>query len=105
MKSADLVGDRIPKPEALVCVFDSDNKPLPHIFKADAEFLWRVGWGEWIGSGSRQHLRLTPSAPLRLLTGDSRKTTARVHAQGGARTSYAAGQLLPGLTRHKLPKS
>ena len=96
-------GDCIPKLTIPVC--DDANRPLPHISLADAEFLWRVGWGEWIGSGSRQHLRLTSSAPLRLMAGDSRRTTAREHAAGGTRANYAAGQLLPGLTRHKLPKS
>ena len=47
----------------------SDGELIRRISEGAAEMLLARGWGEWIGTGRRRYVALTPSAPLSALPG------------------------------------
>lgn len=85
-------GDRIPTPALVVCL-DSENNPMPRVSPADAGSLCARGWAEWIGTGTRRHLRLTAAAPVRNFAPLYRDGTRPVRADQTCRL-YAQGQLM-----------
>ena len=85
-------GDCIPRPALVVCL-DADNAPMPRVNLADAGTLCARGWAEWIGTGTRRHLRLTAVAPLRKLSPLYRDGTRPVRADHTCRV-YGPGQLM-----------
>jgi hypothetical protein len=90
-------GDRIPTPEGVVC-FDPESNPLPRISEADATLLVTRGWAQWIGKGTRRHLRLTAAAPVAAMP-RGRMGTRRDRADQTCNV-YTAGQAFGG--RHLL---
>lgn len=97
-------GDRIPTPALVVC-FDADNRPMPRVSLADAETLCRRGWAEWLGTGTRRHLRLTAAAPLRNIAPLYGDGTRPVRGDGTGKY-YGAGQLMgnPDFLREHSPR-
>lgn len=83
-----LTGDDLPRRG--VEVRDRDGGLLPRIAEADADLLIRRAWAEWIGIGTRRHLRLTDGAPIRQLP-RGRTGVRRARADQTCRT-YADGQ-------------
>lgn len=65
-----------------------------------AETLVSRGWGEWIGTGRRRYIRLTPDAPLSSLAGWRGKDgTQPMRGDGGF--IYGDGQLLGDPRSHR----
>src|SRR5438067_297735 len=58
-----------------------------------AEQLVNLKWAEWIGTGRRRHLELSPTAPVSSLFGARAKYGTRVMRADG-RGKRAAGQAL-----------
>ena len=85
-------GDRIPIPALVVCL-GADNAPMPRVSVADAGMLCARGWAEWIGTGTRRHLRLTAAAPIRNYSPLYRDGTRPVRADHTCRV-YGRGQLM-----------
>lgn len=85
-------GDRIPTPALVVCL-DADNAPMPRVSLADAGTLCGRGWAEWIGTGTRRHLRLTAAAPVRNYSSLYRDGTRPVRGDHTCRV-YGLGQLM-----------
>jgi hypothetical protein len=79
-----LPGDRISKPERVVCL-DAENRPLPRVSEAHADLLVRRGWAEIIGNGTRRHLRLTDLAPTLATAPGCGDGTRAVRASGRSR--------------------
>ena len=99
MITAGVNGDRIPTPALVVCL-DTENRPMPRVSPADAETLCRRGWAEWLGTGTRRHLRLTPAAPLRVTAPLYSDGTRPVRADGTCKY-YGAGQLMGEKISHR----
>jgi|ERR1017187_9525357 hypothetical protein len=92
-------GDRIPTPALVVCL-DADNAPMPRVSLADAGTLCTRGWAEWVGTGTRRHLRLTAAAPVRALSPLCRVGTRPVRGDRSC-SVYGDGQLMGASKSHR----
>jgi hypothetical protein len=83
-------GDRIPTPTSVVCL-DTDNSPIPRVSMAEANFMCARGWAEWVGKGTRRHLRLTGTVPLQKTPRASGTSVRRDRADHTCK-AYSNGQ-------------
>jgi hypothetical protein len=58
--SAPMTGEVRP-----IDVRDKDHSLLRLVSPDDAESIVEMGYGEWIGTGNRRHVRITTDLPLR----------------------------------------
>ena len=99
MRTLAANGDRIPTPALVVCL-NAENEPMPRVSLADAGTLCARGWAEWIGTGTRRHLRLTAEAPLRMLSPLCRVGTRPVLADHTCKV-YQDGQRMGASQSHR----